>query len=175
MIHICHIFISQGHNFFGHHDQPAGNNPTIEVDEIVCVASRGLRGDRFFDYQTNYKGQITFFSMEVFDALRRELTLPYAQPAATRRNVFTRGLDLNSLIGQPFEIQGLRFQGMCEANPCYWMNSALGPDAEEWLRGRGGLRASILRSGTLRRDTAFHEGLAPLELETNAYAAVKSF
>lgn len=183
MIHIRHIFISRGHNFFGHHGRRAGNNSTIEVDEIECVAGRGLRGDRFFDYQPNYKGQITFFSMEVFEALRRDLTLPDAQPAATRRNVFTRGLDLSSLIGQPFEIQGVRFEGMCEAKPCYWMNLALGPGAEEWLRGRGGLRARILRSGTLRRDRSltprpartFQEGAAPPELETEAYAAVESF
>lgn len=175
MIHICHIFISRGHNFFGHHGHCADNNPTIEVDEIECVAGRGLRGDRFFDHQENYKGQITFFSVEVFEALRRELSLPDAQPSATRRNVFTRGLDLNSLIGQPFEIQGVRFEGMCEAKPCYWMNSALGPGAEEWLRGRGGLRAHILRGGTLRRARILQKTVAPLELETDAHAAVESF
>ena len=152
MIHVCHLFISPGHNFFGHHGQPAGQYPIVELNEIECVAGRGLRGDRFFDFKENYKGQITFFSMDVFDALGRELNLPNAQPSATRRNVFIRNVDLNTLIGSQFDIQGVQFKGVAECSPCYWMNSALGPGAEGWLQGRGGLRARILTDGILRRD-----------------------
>jgi len=152
MIRVCHLFISPGHNFYGHHQQPPGEHPTQAVDEVVCVPGRGLRGDRFFDYKENYKGQITFFSLEVFDALRRELNLPNAQPAATRRNTFVRGVDLNTLIGSEFEIQGVRFSGAAECSPCQWMNLALGPGAEEWLKGRGGLRARIVTDGVLRCD-----------------------
>jgi MOSC domain-containing protein YiiM len=153
MIRIEQLFISSGHNFYGRHGQKAGENPIVALNEVECVAGRGIRGDRFFDFETNYKGQITFFSMEVFDALRRELRLPDAQPSATRRNAFTRGIDLSSLIDRDFEVQGIRFSGVCEAKPCHWMNSALGPGAEEWLRGRGGLRARILTDGILRCDT----------------------
>jgi MOSC domain-containing protein YiiM len=147
-----HLFMSPGHNFFGHHDQPAGQHAIIPVEEIECVAGRGLRGDRFFNFKENYKGQITFFSMKVFDALRRELNLPQAQPQATRRNVFVRGADLNHLIGQRFEVQGVAFEGIEECRPCYWMNSALGPGAEGWLRGRAGLRCRILTSGIITRE-----------------------
>jgi MOSC domain-containing protein YiiM len=152
MIRIAHLFISPGHNFYGHHEKPPGAHPSVAVEQVDCVAGRGLRGDRFFDYQENYKGQITFFAMEVFDALRQALNLPEAQPQATRRNAFTRGADLNALIGCEFEIQGVRFAGTCECSPCVWMNSALGPGAEDWLKGRGGLRARILTDGILRRD-----------------------
>jgi MOSC domain-containing protein YiiM len=42
--------------------------------------------------------------------------------------------------------------GMVEAKPCYWMDEALAPGAEEALRGLGGLRAKVLTSGQLRRD-----------------------
>lgn len=149
---ISHIFISPGHNYFGHHAQPAGEHPIFEVDRIECVAGQGIRGDRFFGFKPDYKGQITFFSLEVFESLRRDLNLPHVQPAATRRNVMVRGVDLNTLIGEEFEIQGLRFAGTTECSPCYWMNSALGPGAEEWLKGRGGLRARILTDGLLHRD-----------------------
>lgn len=152
MIRVCHLCISPGHNFFGHHAQPPGEHHIIEVDQVECVAGQGIRGDRFLDYQENYQGQITFFSMEVLEALRRELNLPNAQPSATRRNAFTRGVDLHRLIGAEFEIQGVRFAGTGECSPCYWMNSALGPGAEEWLKSRGGLRARILTDGVLRRD-----------------------
>lgn len=152
MISVEHIFISPGHNFVGHHGLPAGANPIVAVSEVECVAGRGLRGDRYFDRAENHKGQITFFSLEVFDALRRELNLPDAQPEATRRNVFVSGRDLNLLIGEEFEMQGVRFSGVEESKPCYWMNSALGPGAAAWLAGRGGLRARILSDGSLRCD-----------------------
>lgn len=147
---VLRLYISRTHNYFGHHGQPAGEDPSVEMTRIHCVAGRGIRGDRFFEYKENYKGQITFFAWEIFDALRWELGLPQAQPAATRRNVFLAGFDLNSLIGEEFEIQGVRFSGVEECKPCYWMNAALGPGAEEWLKGRGGLRARILNNGVLK-------------------------
>lgn len=146
------LFTSPGHNFFGRHGQPAGKHPILAVDQIECVAGRGIRGDRFFDFKDNHKGQITLFAMEVFEALRRELNLPAAQPQATRRNAFVRGADLNALIGREFELQGVRLMGVEESKPCHWMNFALGPGAEEWLRGRAGLRCRILSNGILRRD-----------------------
>lgn len=153
MTRVEQLFISPGHNFYGHHGQPAGGHPILAVEQVECVAGRGLRGDRFFDYKEDYKGQITFFSMEIFDALRLALNLPEAQPQATRRNAFTRGVDLNTLIGKEFAIQGVGFAGVCECSPCSWMNGALGPGAEDWLKGRGGLRARILTDGILRCDT----------------------
>jgi MOSC domain-containing protein YiiM len=123
----------------------------VEVNQVECVAGRGIRGDRFFDYKENYKGQITFLALEVFAALRRDLNLPQAQPAAARRNVIVAGVELNSLVGAEFEIQGVRFAGVEQCKPCHWMNSALGPGAEDWLQGRGGLRARILTDGILQR------------------------
>jgi MOSC domain-containing protein YiiM len=150
MIRVRQLFISAGHNFFGRHGQPAGKNCINPVSQIECVAGRGIRGDRFFDFKEDYKGQITFFSVEVFEALRHELNLPEAQPAATRRNALVGGVELNSLIGRDFEIQGVRFAGIEQCKPCYWMNSALGPGAEAWLQNRGGLRARILTDGILQ-------------------------
>ena len=149
---IEHLFISSGHNFFGRHGLPAGDHPMLPVDHLECVAARGIRDDRFFDYRENYKGQITLFSMEVLEALRRDLNLPLAQPQATRRNVFVREADLNVLIGHEFQIQKVHLAGIEECRPCYWMNAALGPGAEHWLKGRGGLRCRILTDGILRSD-----------------------
>ncbi|HYG22983.1 MAG TPA: MOSC domain-containing protein [Verrucomicrobiae bacterium] len=149
-VRIEHLFVSAGHNFFGHHGQPAANHPMLALNQIECVAHRGIRGDRFFDFKENYKGQITFFEMETFDALQRELSLPEARPDATRRNVFVRGLDLRELIGVEFELNGIRFAGVEECRPCYWMNTAIARGAEAWLRGRGGLRCRILSSGMLQ-------------------------
>ncbi len=154
MMKVLQLFISSGHNFFGHHGQPAGTHPIQPVSHVECVAGRGLRADRFFDFKENYKGQITFFSIEVLEALRRELRLPQAEANATRRNALVSGVDLNSLVGVEFEVQGVRFAGVEQCKPCYWMNTALGPGAEAWLQGRGGLRARILTDGVLRCDPA---------------------
>jgi MOSC domain-containing protein YiiM len=150
VVEICHLYISGGHNFVGHHGREPDQFPMIEVPEIECVAGRGLRGDRFFDYKDNYKGQITFFSLDVFDELCGALQVGTVAPSAVRRNVFTRGIDLNELIGKDFEIQGIRFQGTEESRPCYWMNRAVAPGTQDFLRGRGGLRARILTDGMLR-------------------------
>lgn len=154
VIRVERLFLSPGHNYFGHHDRPPDEHRILEVDQVECVAGRGLRGDRFLDYRPDYKGQITFFAGEVFDQLRATLGLADADPAALRRNVLTRGVDLAAWIGQEFSLQGVRFVGTEECRPCYWMNHAFRHEAAEaWLKGRGGLRARILTHGTLRRDT----------------------
>ena len=151
---VCGLFISPGHNFFGRHGQLPGEYPLLPVERIECVAGRGIRGDRFFDYRPDYKGQISFVAIEVIEALQRELGLVAARPEFTRRNVFTRGTDLNTLVGAEFELQGVRFAGTEECRPCHWMNHAFDDErVEGWLKGRGGLRARILTDGVLRRES----------------------
>jgi hypothetical protein len=148
---VCRLFISPGHNFVGHHGGPPGTHPTIEVEHIECVAGSGIRGDRYFEHEKNYRGQITFFALEVFRVVQKELGLSQDAIAAARRNVITEGIDLNTLIGCEFEIQGVNFAGVEECRPCYWMNYAWqDPRAESTLKGQGGLRARILTNGTLR-------------------------
>lgn len=149
---VRHLFLSPGHNFFGHYGQPAGDNPIVEVAEVACVAGYGLKGDRFYGYRPDYKGQITFFAAEIFDQVRREFKRPDLSPSAFRRNVITEGIDLNTLIGEKFTLQGVELQGMEECRPCHWMEQAVAKGAEDWLKGRGGLRCRILSTGTLRRD-----------------------
>ena len=144
------MFISPGHNYFGHHGRPPDDYPLREVDEIECVAGRGIRGDRFYDYRHDYKGQITFFSQEVFDGLSAAFPHVRKSPGALRRNVVVSGINLNSLIGEEFELQGMRFLGTAHCRPCYWLDQAFAPGAEAWLKGNGGLRAQILTNGTLR-------------------------
>lgn len=150
---IRHLYVSAGHNFFGNYGKPAGQNATVEVPEVECVAGYGLRGDRFFGYRPDYKGQVTFFAVEIFDVLRREFAVPELSPNAFRRNIITEGVDLNALIGQRFTLQGVEFQGMEECRPCHWMDRVVAAGAEDWLKGRGGLRCRVLSDGWLRRDS----------------------
>ncbi len=147
------LFISPGHNFFGHYGEEPGTNPLLAVEEIECVAGRGIRGDRFFDYKDDYKGQITFFAQEVFEEVCRLLAAQPESAGVTRRNVITEGVELNSLIGRRFTVQGVEFEGISECKPCIWMDYAIAPGAEAALKGRGGLRAKILTDGRLRVDS----------------------
>ncbi len=148
---IRHLYVSPEHNFFGHHGRPAGEHTLHALDEIDCVAGHGVRGDRFYDYAADYKGQITFFAIEVFQDVCTSLGATGKSPGAVRRNVVTEGVDLNSLIGITFSVQGVEFEGVCECKPC-WMDLAVAPGAENALRGRGGLRARVVTSGRLRID-----------------------
>jgi MOSC domain-containing protein YiiM len=146
---LVRLYISPGHNYFGHHGQPAGVHPVEEVDRLECFAGRGIRGDRFFDYKENYKGQITFFAEEVYLSLCDQFQVWDRSPAVLRRNAITRGAELNDLVGVTFEVQGVRFFGAEECRPCYWMDQAFCPGADAALKGRGGLRARILTDGSL--------------------------
>ena len=149
---LLHLFISPAHNFVGHHGLEPGTEPMQEVSQIECVAGRGIRGDRYFDFKENYKGQITFFAHEVYERVCAELGEYGRTPDVFRRNIITKGIDLTTLIGTEFEVQGVRFFGVEESAPCYWMNRAFAEGAEKALKGHGGMRARILSDGTLRAD-----------------------
>lgn len=153
MARIRHIFVSPGHNYFGHFGGPAGEHAVAEVETAECVSGQGIRGDRFFGYKEDYKGQLTLFSWEVFTQLKSEMQAPEGiGPEALRRNIIVEGLDLGELIGREFELQGVRLQGVEECRPCVWMDQAVKPGTEQWMKGRGGLRCRILSDGIFRRD-----------------------
>ena len=154
VMRLLHLYLSSDHNFFGHHGEEPGTAPMVEVPEVRLVAGQGIEGDRFFGFKKDYKGQVTFFADEVYQTLCAQFKV-WDRPASVfRRNIITAGQDLNALIGEEFEIQGTRFQGMSECSPCYWMDTAFHPGAEAALKGKGGLRARILTDGLLRVDPA---------------------
>jgi MOSC domain-containing protein YiiM len=150
-----HIYISPGHNYFGKPKDGPGLHPTTDVEEVEVRAARGLVGDRYYGVPAHYEAQVTFFAAEVFDALLAEFGRSDLAPILTRRNIITRGANLNALLGQEFAIDAgsgpIQFLGTKPCNPCAWMETMLGQGAHAFLRGRGGLRARILTNGTLRR------------------------
>ncbi len=150
-IEVVHLFVSEGHNYVGRHDKGSLDHGIEDPDVIECVAGRGIRGDRYFDHKDNYKGQITFFDYGVYEAVQREFDVPGLAASAFRRNVVMKGLSLPELVGKSFSLQGLEFEGVEEASPCYWMNEAAAEGVHEFLKGVGGLRARILVGGDLRK------------------------
>ena len=172
IVRLDHIYLSPGHNFFGRYGKPPGEHPIHEVAQVKCVTGKGLVGDRFFGFKENYRGQVTFFSLEVYEALRRELKVFDKTPEVFRRNLFVSGVELNALVGKRFRLQGVEFEGVEECRPCEWMDQAFGPGAEESLKGRGGLRARVLSDGVLVADREGFEpsvGLTPHPLSRRAH------
>ena len=167
-VKIEQIFISTEHNFVGHHGRPPGTSPLIEKERIECVAGKGLLGDRYFNHAEDYKGQITFFSAEVFERLCAHFGIREKPAGVVRRNVIVSGIDLLSLIGCEFEMQRVKFRGTQHCAPCEWMEVAFAPGAKEFLQENAGLRAKILSDGEL------HLGDAQLRIVKDVEALVSN-
>ncbi|MBP7960395.1 MAG: hypothetical protein KBG20_04905 [Caldilineaceae bacterium] len=170
-IHIHHLFISPGHNYFGHPPGAPGAHPTHAVDAVQAVAGKGLVGDRFFDVRAGFDGQATFFNWEVYRALADALGGDVPGVAACRRNVILSGVPLNGLIGHTFEIDfgdgdTVAFLGTKHCAPCRWMDHGFGPGGHAFLKGRGGLRTQIRGGGVLRIGDAILRTDAVLDLAT---------
>lgn len=148
-IRVSHLFTSTGHDFKGRHGREREDHGVVEHDRIECVAGRGIVGDRYFEKPEGHKGQITFFDGGVVDGAREHFALDSVDPSVFRRNVILQGVDLDLLVGREFEIDGVRFEGTEHCTPCYWMDQALVSGTEDYLQGKGGLRARVLRSGAL--------------------------
>ena len=151
---LLEIWISGGNNFRGRHEKGSLNHEIFSVSEVECVAGMGLRGDRYFGYKENFKGQVTFFDADAVQAVRTHFEKPDLSSSVFRRNLIVQGVDLGAWIGKRFSFQGIEFEGSEECNPCYWMDQVVAPGAEGFLKAkfRGGLRARILTSGTLKAD-----------------------
>lgn len=150
-LEVKHLLISPDHDFKGRHGLKRKENEVEVCSEVELVARRGIVGDRYFDYEPDYKGQITFFDEAVWLEAQEKFALPELEVSEFRRNVIVSGLDLNGLIGQRFAIGELEFTGSEEAKPCYWMDEVGKPGLEEFLRGKGGLRCRIVQGGILRK------------------------
>ncbi len=142
------ICISKGHNFRGHHGKPPGTNPIIDQESAECVAGKGIVGDRYFGFEEDYKAQVTFFDQAIHEKVLEEFGTGHSANEY-RRNVLLSGVDLNTLIGKRFAIGEVVFEGTEECAPCHWLNGAVAPGVEDFLKGRGGLRSKVIKSGTL--------------------------
>lgn len=149
---LLEIWISEGNDFRGRHEKGRLDHGSHRVDEVECVAGMGLRGDRYFGFKPDFKGQVTFFDAAAVEAVREHFSQPELSSSIFRRNLIVQGVDLAEWVGKRFRYQGVEFEASEECKPCYWMNEVVAPGAEEFLKAkfRGGLRARILSNGVLR-------------------------
>jgi MOSC domain-containing protein YiiM len=129
---------------------PIVEGPMQTVDEVRAVPGRGLEGDRYFDHpQMEPKRELTLVEAEAVEAFRSEFKIDFGLEG-TRRNLITRGVPLNHLVGREFWIGGVKARGIQLCEPCATLQRLSHPKVLPGLIHRGGLRAQILSEGTIR-------------------------
>ncbi len=103
---------------------PAEGGSIKAVTEAVAIAGEGLRGDRYCATDAPSKTQLTLIESEVIDALNSELAKPLPV-TAFRRNLVTKGVFLNSLVGVTFAVGEVQVQGIELCEPCAYLQDLL--------------------------------------------------
>jgi MOSC domain-containing protein YiiM len=124
----------------------------MPVQRVMAVAGRGLEGDRYFraDGEPGEKPdeEITLIAVEALEDFERGSGIKVT-PAESRRQVATRGIDLNALVGKRFNVGPLVCEGIELCEPCTHLEGLTQPGVLKGLVHRGGLRASILSGGEI--------------------------
>ena len=120
------------------------------VERVRALAGRGLEGNRYYwDGGDAPSGRaVTLIAAEAVEALEREDGISL-EPAETRRNVVTRGVDVNSLVGKRFRIGNIECEGVELCEPCAHLESMTKPGVIKGLVHRCGLNADILSDGEI--------------------------
>ncbi len=135
---------------------PAAEAPMRLLEVAQARAGRGFDGDRYAAGAGTFSARagrrpgydLTVIAAEVLDemsAAGQALDFP-----GTRRNVLTRGIDVNALVGRRFRIGDVLCEGRRLCEPCVHLDRLSGPGILRPLIHRGGLRADILTDGEIR-------------------------
>ena len=134
-----------------------------QKETIEAIAGRGLRGDRYFSGEGTFSDSgceragereesgrdLTLVEGEALDAIAREADV-HLDPGTHRRNLTTRGVALNHLVGERFRVGEVLCRGDRLCEPCPHLAALTVKEALPALVHRGGLRVDILESGTIR-------------------------
>lgn len=123
---------------------PVESRPAVEA-----VAGQGLAGDRYFAAESAESKNVTLIESEAIEALARDYHLEIA-PGGSRRNIVTRGVALNHLVGREFCVGDVVLRGVKLCEPCLHLEQMTVKGALRGLVHRGGLRAAIVAGGVIR-------------------------
>lgn len=124
------------------------------VPTVEAVAGRGLIGDRYFLKDGTYSAkdgpdrEVTLIEAEALEGLEREYHIALPAPQA-RRNLLTRGVPLNHLVGKTFSVGSVVLRGIRLCEPCGHLEKLTCKGVEKGLLHRGGLRTQIVTGGML--------------------------
>ena len=120
-----------------------------EVNEINLLAGKGIVGDRYFQEKNEDRNQLTLIESENIDYYNSKfnLKIPYLN---FRRNIVTKGIKLNDLVGKELFIGDVKLFGHRLCEPCKYLQDKLNQKKlVKNLLNKGGLRCEILMSGTI--------------------------
>lgn len=130
--------------------------PPVSVVSVQAIPGVGLEGDRyalgtgtFSPTPMKPDQEITFIEAEALEAFAAESGLAFTATDA-RRNIVTRDLRLNHLVGVEFSLGPVRIRGLRLCEPCNYLAKQTHPAVLRGLVHRGGLRAQILTAGAIR-------------------------
>jgi MOSC domain-containing protein YiiM len=133
---------------------PKHGDPTISVEQVHAVPGLGLEGDRHFvldnigNKPSGEGREITLIETEAIEAMQQEYGVKLT-PSQTRRNIITRGLPLNELVGREFIVGEIRLRGVRLCEPCQYLAKRTDLRIFPAMVHRGGLRAEILSDGII--------------------------
>ncbi|MES2604146.1 MAG: MOSC domain-containing protein [Pseudomonadota bacterium] len=140
----------------------AGATSQSEQPKVQVVAGDGIVGDRYFGKHKEPGQNLTFVEAEEIESFLQEFQRPH-DLSITGRNVVTRGVRLNELVGKEFVVGSVRFRGIELCEPCSTLGKRLEspelPAAQivKRLVHRAGLRADVLTSGYLAAGDSFSQ------------------
>ena len=139
---------------------PAAGAPVRRVDAAEALAGRGLEGDRYAAGEGSFSRwpgrgrEVTLVAAEALAEAAAEFGVAVAD-GEHRRNLVVEGVPLDELRGVPFAIGNARFEGVRVCAPCKYLVRVTGQDRIfDALVRRGGLRATVTASGTVRSGDA---------------------
>jgi MOSC domain-containing protein YiiM len=130
------------------------------VEAVLAIAGVGLEGDRYASGRGYYQDDrvsrdLTLVEAEAIEALARAYGVELAA-GGTRRNVTTRGISLNDLVGRRFWVGEVLCRGTRLCEPCQYLVELTGEPLLRPLVHRGGLRADIVDGGVIRQGDQVH-------------------
>jgi MOSC domain-containing protein YiiM len=131
---------------------PEAETALVSVEQVKAVAGQGLEGDRYFLRTGTYSKkhdatrEATFIEAEALEALGRDYQLELSA-VESRRNITTRGVALNHLVGKTFRVGEAVFKGLRLCEPCGHLEQLTGQQVRPGLVHRGGLRTEIIETG----------------------------
>ena len=118
------------------------------VERVEAHAGKGLAGNRYYweDGSAPDGNALTLIAAEALEAFGEETGVKLSA-AASRRNVLTRGIDLNALVGKHFRVGDVECVGIELCEPCAHLTSLTHPKVLRGMVHRAGLNADILTDG----------------------------
>ncbi len=147
--------MSAGGNVEGIFISPRFEQLPEPIQEVEVVPGKGIRGDRYFMSEGRVNAgddaghDLTLIETEALEALVAERGIELSA-AESRRNVLTRGIGLNDLVGKRFRVGEVECEGVELCEPCNHLEGLTRPGVMRGMVHRAGLCAKVVRGGSIR-------------------------